>query len=78
MTEPGTVLITGPTRNLGRHAVPAMAARPDGRRPDLLLVGRAGRDLTAVAAPSPRNPPVTRATLPVSGLFMLPASLIDP
>jgi NAD(P)-dependent dehydrogenase (short-subunit alcohol dehydrogenase family) len=49
MTEPGTVLITGPTRNLGRHAVLAMAARPDGQRPDLLLVGRAGRDLTAVA-----------------------------
>ncbi|MEV4364290.1 SDR family NAD(P)-dependent oxidoreductase [Nonomuraea sp. NPDC049625] len=49
MTEPGTVLITGPTRNLGRHAVLAMADRPDGRRPDLLLVGRAGRDLTAVA-----------------------------
>ncbi|WP_030450559.1 SDR family NAD(P)-dependent oxidoreductase [Herbidospora cretacea] len=47
MTEPGTVLITGPTRNLGRHAVLAMAGRP--RRPDLLLVGRAGRDLTAVA-----------------------------
>ncbi|MEV5712924.1 SDR family NAD(P)-dependent oxidoreductase [Amycolatopsis mediterranei] len=49
MTEPGTVLITGPTRNLGRHAVLAMAGRPEGRRPDLLLVGRAGRDLTAVA-----------------------------
>lgn len=49
MTEPGTVLITGPTRNLGRHAVLAMADRPHGRRPDLLLVGRAGRDLTAVA-----------------------------
>ncbi|MEV0367981.1 SDR family NAD(P)-dependent oxidoreductase [Nocardia fusca] len=49
MTEPGTVLITGPTRNLGRHAVLAMADRPDGQRPDLLLVGRAGRDLTAVA-----------------------------
>ncbi|VVJ24872.1 Oxidoreductase [Amycolatopsis camponoti] len=48
MTEPGTVLITGPTRNLGRHAVLAMAGRPDGQRPDLLLVGRAGRDLTAV------------------------------
>lgn len=50
MTEPGTVLITGPTRNLGRHTVLAMAARPDGQRPDLLLVGRPGRDLTAVAA----------------------------
>jgi NAD(P)-dependent dehydrogenase (short-subunit alcohol dehydrogenase family) len=49
MTEPGTVLITGPTRNLGRHAVLAMASRPDGQRPDLLLVGRAGHDLTAVA-----------------------------
>jgi len=45
----GTVLITGPTRNLGRHAVLAMAGRPDGQRPDLLLVGRAGRDLTTVA-----------------------------
>ncbi|MEA5362278.1 SDR family NAD(P)-dependent oxidoreductase [Amycolatopsis sp., V23-08] len=49
MTDPGTVLITGPTRNLGRHAVLAMAARPEGRRPDLLLLGRAGHDLTAVA-----------------------------
>lgn len=49
MTEPGTVLITGPTRNLGRHAALAAAGRPDGQRPDLLLVGRAGRDLTAVA-----------------------------
>ncbi|WP_112237818.1 SDR family NAD(P)-dependent oxidoreductase [Kribbella monticola] len=49
MTEPGTVLITGPTRNLGRHAALSMAGRPDGHRPDLLLVGRAGRDLTAVA-----------------------------
>jgi NAD(P)-dependent dehydrogenase (short-subunit alcohol dehydrogenase family) len=49
MTEPGTVLITGPTRNLGRHAVLAMADRSDGQRPDLLLVGRTGPDLTAVA-----------------------------
>lgn len=49
MTEPGTVLITGPTRNLGRHAVLAMADRPDGQRPDLLLAGRPGSDLTAVA-----------------------------
>jgi NAD(P)-dependent dehydrogenase (short-subunit alcohol dehydrogenase family) len=49
MTEPGSVLITGPTRNLGRHAALAMAERRDGQRPDLLLVGRAGRDLTAVA-----------------------------
>lgn len=49
MTEPGTVLITGPTRNLGRHAALAMADRSDGQRPDLVLVGRAGRELTAVA-----------------------------
>ncbi|NBH05446.1 SDR family NAD(P)-dependent oxidoreductase [Amycolatopsis sp. SID8362] len=47
MTEPGTVLITGPTRNLGRHTVLALAGRPE--KPDLLLVGRAGPDLTAVA-----------------------------
>ncbi|WP_372667727.1 SDR family NAD(P)-dependent oxidoreductase [Amycolatopsis kentuckyensis] len=47
MTEPGTVLITGPTRNLGRHTVLALAGRPE--KPDLLLVGRAGHDLTAVA-----------------------------
>ncbi|MEU4196883.1 KR domain-containing protein [Kribbella sp. NPDC026611] len=49
MTEPGTVLITGPTPNLGRHAALAMAGRPQGQRPDLLLVDRAGRDLTALA-----------------------------
>ncbi|MFD9703107.1 SDR family NAD(P)-dependent oxidoreductase [Lentzea sp. NPDC059081] len=49
MSETGTVLITGPTRNLGRHAVLAMARRPRERRPDLLLVGRRGADLTAVA-----------------------------
>ncbi|MFJ9784378.1 SDR family NAD(P)-dependent oxidoreductase [Amycolatopsis sp. NPDC101161] len=49
MTEPGTVLITGPTRNLGRHTVLALAGRPESQRPDLLLVGRAGPDLTAVA-----------------------------
>ncbi|MDQ0788145.1 NAD(P)-dependent dehydrogenase (short-subunit alcohol dehydrogenase family) [Streptomyces sp. B3I7] len=45
----GTVLITGPTRGLGRSAVLAMAGRPPAERPDLLLVGRAGADLTRVA-----------------------------
>ncbi|MDG6109545.1 SDR family NAD(P)-dependent oxidoreductase [Dactylosporangium aurantiacum] len=45
-TEPGTVLITGPTRNLGRHTTLALAERGA----DLLLVGRPGPDLTAVAA----------------------------
>ncbi|GAA2714892.1 SDR family NAD(P)-dependent oxidoreductase [Actinoplanes palleronii] len=50
MTTTGTVLITGPTRGLGRHAVLAMAARPAADRPDLLLVGRSGDALTAIAA----------------------------
>ncbi|MBF6244304.1 SDR family NAD(P)-dependent oxidoreductase [Nocardia elegans] len=49
MAETGTVLITGPTRNLGRATTLAMAGRPVGQRPDLLLVGRAGPDLTAIA-----------------------------
>jgi NAD(P)-dependent dehydrogenase (short-subunit alcohol dehydrogenase family) len=44
-----TVLITGPTRGLGRAATLAMAARPEGARPDLVLVGRSGRALTEVA-----------------------------
>jgi NAD(P)-dependent dehydrogenase (short-subunit alcohol dehydrogenase family) len=43
--EPGTVLLTGPTRHLGRHATLALAER----HVDLVLVGRAGPDLTAVA-----------------------------
>ncbi|MFB7718703.1 SDR family NAD(P)-dependent oxidoreductase [Nocardia sp. NPDC056100] len=46
----GTVLITGPTGSLGRAATLAMANRPAAQRPDLLLVGRAGAGLTAVAA----------------------------
>jgi NAD(P)-dependent dehydrogenase (short-subunit alcohol dehydrogenase family) len=45
----GTVLITGPTRGLGRAATLAMAARPEADRPDLLLVGRGGKALTEVA-----------------------------
>jgi NAD(P)-dependent dehydrogenase (short-subunit alcohol dehydrogenase family) len=45
-----STLITGPTRGLGRAATLAMADRPDGERPDLLLVGRAGKALTEVAA----------------------------
>ncbi|MFJ4653343.1 SDR family NAD(P)-dependent oxidoreductase [Nocardia sp. NPDC088792] len=45
----GTVLITGPTGGLGRAATLAMADRPAHERPDLLLVGRAGRALTEVA-----------------------------
>ena len=51
-TEPGSVLITGPTRSLGRAAALAMAERPDDERPDLLLVGRDGQGLkdTAEAA----------------------------
>ena len=42
-----SVLITGPTRGLGRAAVLALAAHP--ARPDLLLVGRGGAALTSVA-----------------------------
>lgn len=49
ITGTGTVLITGPTRGLGRAATLAMADRPDGERPDLLLVGRPGRALSDVA-----------------------------
>jgi NAD(P)-dependent dehydrogenase (short-subunit alcohol dehydrogenase family) len=45
----GTVLITGPTGGLGRAAALAIANRPAGERPDLLLVGRPGRGLTEVA-----------------------------
>jgi NAD(P)-dependent dehydrogenase (short-subunit alcohol dehydrogenase family) len=45
-TASGSVLLTGPTGGLGREAALALARRPD--RPDLLLVGRAGRT-TAVA-----------------------------
>ena len=45
----GTVLITGPTGGLGKSAALAMANRPAPQRPDLLLVGRAGRALTEVA-----------------------------
>ncbi|GAA3639918.1 SDR family NAD(P)-dependent oxidoreductase [Kineosporia mesophila] len=45
----GTVLITGPTRNLGRTATLALARRPPAERPDLLLVGRSGPALSEVA-----------------------------
>jgi len=44
-----TVLITGPTRGLGRVTTLALAGRPAAERPDLLLVGRSGRALTEVA-----------------------------
>jgi NAD(P)-dependent dehydrogenase (short-subunit alcohol dehydrogenase family) len=44
-----TVLITGPTRGLGRVTTLAMAGRPAAERPDLLLVGRSGTALTEVA-----------------------------
>ena len=45
----GTVLITGPTGGLGRATTLAMASRPAASRPDLLLVGRAGRALDEMA-----------------------------
>jgi NAD(P)-dependent dehydrogenase (short-subunit alcohol dehydrogenase family) len=46
----GSVLITGPTGGLGRSAVMAMANRPKGERPDLLLVGRPGQALHEIGA----------------------------
>jgi NAD(P)-dependent dehydrogenase (short-subunit alcohol dehydrogenase family) len=49
-TDPGTVLITGPTGALGRAATLAMAARPAATRPDLLLVGRPGPGWPEVVA----------------------------
>ncbi|WP_344422765.1 SDR family NAD(P)-dependent oxidoreductase [Pseudonocardia ailaonensis] len=49
-TGGGTVLITGPTGGLGRAATLAMARRPAAERPDLLLVGRPGAGLSAIAA----------------------------
>lgn len=48
--ESGTVLITGPTRGMGRALTLEMAGRPAPHRPDLLLVGRPGQALTEVAA----------------------------
>ncbi|TQS46270.1 hypothetical protein FL583_02425 [Cryptosporangium phraense] len=39
-TTTGTVLVTNPTRGLGRAAARAMADRPSTERPDLPLVGR--------------------------------------
>jgi NAD(P)-dependent dehydrogenase (short-subunit alcohol dehydrogenase family) len=48
-TEPGTVLITGPTSGLGRALTLELAARAEPERPDLLLVGRPGENLTDVA-----------------------------
>ncbi len=44
-----TTLITGPTGSLGRSTVSALAGRPASQRPDLLLVGRAGKNLGDVA-----------------------------
>lgn len=49
MTSNGSVLITGPTRGLGRAAALALAGRPKRERPDLLLVGRSGQALMDVA-----------------------------
>jgi NAD(P)-dependent dehydrogenase (short-subunit alcohol dehydrogenase family) len=45
----GTVLVTGPTGGLGRSLVGSIAGRPAADRPDLILVGRAGKGLDDVA-----------------------------
>ncbi|WP_216899884.1 SDR family NAD(P)-dependent oxidoreductase [Nocardia alni] len=47
-SDPGTILITGPTGGLGHAATLAMANRPAARRPDLILVGRPSAGLTEV------------------------------
>ena len=47
-SDPGTVLITGPTGGLGYAATMAMANRPAAQRPDLILVGRSGAGLTEI------------------------------
>src|SRR5262245_64627138 len=49
-TDTGTVLITGPTRGLGRALALELAGWEEPERPDLLLVGRPGETLTQVAA----------------------------
>jgi len=40
VSDIGTVVLTGPTRGLGRRAALALARRPGPTRPDLLLLGR--------------------------------------
>lgn len=44
----GTLIITGPTGGLGKELALAIAKRPANERPDLLLVGRAGKNLTEI------------------------------
>ncbi|MEH0108842.1 SDR family NAD(P)-dependent oxidoreductase [Tersicoccus sp. MR15.9] len=47
-TDPGTVLITGPSGSLGAATTLAMAGRPAATRPDLILVGRPGKRMSDV------------------------------
>lgn len=46
----GTVLITGPTRGLGRSLALELAKRSGADRPDLLLLGRLGDAMTSTVA----------------------------
>ncbi len=50
VTDIGTVVLTGPTRGLGRETALALARRDAASRPDLALVGRPGPALAATAA----------------------------
>ncbi len=44
----GTLIITGPTGGLGKELALQVARRPSDDRPDMLLVGRPGQNLTEV------------------------------
>jgi NAD(P)-dependent dehydrogenase (short-subunit alcohol dehydrogenase family) len=44
----GTLIITGPTGGLGKELALSIAKRPNDERPDLLFLGRAGKNLTEI------------------------------
>ncbi len=44
----GTLIITGPTGGLGKELALQVASRPANDRPDMLLVGRSGQNLTEI------------------------------
>ncbi len=44
----GTMILTGPTGGLGKELALQVARRPANDRPDMLLVGRPGQNLTEI------------------------------